>query len=510
MGRRNARRGMRGGWSTRAGACALLSASSACTAILGAQDPIETFGDVGAEGGTGLPPYRSGSRLRARLAEVDGVALFLGWHDRNLDIDCTFELADDGVTRCLPSGSGLAPIDGYYADSSCSLPVTSVPASSGCPSARLAVGSSSSGSCEQSVWSVGAPMASGGLVYTRGSSGACGLITSPPANIASLTPMAASAFVGAKPSARTSRGPDLAMRWLVADDGSVQADALFDTVRNVRCGPTIVPGSFFVDFPGRCAPQDLAWVIDTYVDPACTKLAALSEYTPGTGCQPPPVAVVDDPGTGSPYDTTLCSPPAPWLAEIGPVASSTLYGNNYGGSACTAQTGGGSTLSYQVGARIDIATLPSLAPRDDGSGRVRAHTLTSSVGTPLFASTLFDTQLGATCLPTQGEDAIWRCMPSEAPGTLFYADAGCSAALLQYRHGCAPPELVESTVSLGVACSAEYGTIIFRTGARETPTTVYSGSPGYCNASAASGEYDYYAATVVDPSTFEAMTLVTE
>jgi hypothetical protein len=61
---------------------------------------------TGAElGGHRVGPdlTRSGSRLKARYATRHDFRSALGFHDRSLDLDCSFELAKTGEYRCFPS-----------------------------------------------------------------------------------------------------------------------------------------------------------------------------------------------------------------------------------------------------------------------------------------------------------------------------------------------------------------------------------------------------------------------
>jgi hypothetical protein len=65
---------------------------------------------------------KNGSRLRNKYYQgSDGtVAMAFGLFDTMRNEDCSFGTADDGQTRCLPSGVYASS---YYADSSCSTPL---------------------------------------------------------------------------------------------------------------------------------------------------------------------------------------------------------------------------------------------------------------------------------------------------------------------------------------------------------------------------------------------------
>jgi hypothetical protein len=477
-----------------------------CTTLIGAQDPVEVFStsdasatDSAADADAGdVPAYRSGSRLRAQLVKADGVALFVGWHDKGPnDVDCSFELADDGRTRCLPGGPDVASLGSYYADAGCTIPA--VTATAGCSAPRFAV-SQASGMCATTVWSLGAGMPVP-AVYQKDPGGSCSSVDSlPPGTVYPIsTPIPAAQFVAAA-SMRRSRGPDLAVEWLQGDDGSLQASSLFDTKRGASCGQSS-------QFPGRCVPDGLAFIIGDYADPSCSVPAAWAE--PPTACVPAPTAVIDE---GSPGNPVGCVPPPPTLSELGPMITSTIYGNNGGGMAC-APAAIGNAEAFAVGAPIPPAALPALVPRDDGAGRIRLRTLTSSDGESLFATTLFDSQRREECAPAYGADGTLRCIPyQDYPylGTSYYADAACTVPLEQTMSGCAPPAFVYTSAPSSNVCSPYYAAAVYQVGARQSLSTIYySTGNGTCMQQSASG-FDYYLATPVPPSAFETVQTVTE
>ncbi|HEY4058321.1 MAG TPA: hypothetical protein VGM39_17030 [Kofleriaceae bacterium] len=64
---------------------------------------IDAISTGSGSGSSSTPGTNSGSRLKARyLVADDGSKTMLGWHDAQLDMNCAFRLAEDGVQRCLP------------------------------------------------------------------------------------------------------------------------------------------------------------------------------------------------------------------------------------------------------------------------------------------------------------------------------------------------------------------------------------------------------------------------
>jgi hypothetical protein len=63
--------------------------------------------------------FRSGTRLLAKVLRVAGTQeeAHIGWHDKDLATDCTFEPASDGAKRCLPTTR--FETDAFFADAGC-------------------------------------------------------------------------------------------------------------------------------------------------------------------------------------------------------------------------------------------------------------------------------------------------------------------------------------------------------------------------------------------------------
>lgn len=82
-------------------------------------------GDPGAPGHPGRDAYVTGSRLEARLeGGDDGSRAFAGWYDSKLNVDCQFDRAADGVTRCLPYSRDTINVPVVvYTDQDCTAPV---------------------------------------------------------------------------------------------------------------------------------------------------------------------------------------------------------------------------------------------------------------------------------------------------------------------------------------------------------------------------------------------------
>lgn len=64
-----------------------------------------------------------GERIINRyITTSDGLKKAQGFWDTELEVECTFGVAEDGETRCLPVTS-TANVSGYFSDSGCTVPV---------------------------------------------------------------------------------------------------------------------------------------------------------------------------------------------------------------------------------------------------------------------------------------------------------------------------------------------------------------------------------------------------
>jgi len=100
----------------------LLAVLAACgSSMSGGGDDDD--GDAGNNGGKDQPDFTSGTRIKFNvLSTPDGAKMSTGAHDTALGVDCTFALAGDGMTRCLPNGPFYVT-NTYFADDDCTIAV---------------------------------------------------------------------------------------------------------------------------------------------------------------------------------------------------------------------------------------------------------------------------------------------------------------------------------------------------------------------------------------------------
>lgn len=135
------------------------------------EDAFDAIADVLTDPVPDATANESGSRLKARRwIATDGAKQFLGWRDTQLNVDCSFNTAEDGSTRCLPSGSLGSS---YYLDAACTVRV--VLGITTCGGAQPSFASEwSLTTCAQGyvVYELGAPTPVSSI-YSKSSSGTC-------------------------------------------------------------------------------------------------------------------------------------------------------------------------------------------------------------------------------------------------------------------------------------------------------------------------------------------------
>jgi hypothetical protein len=115
-------------------------------------------------------PTQSGTRLKVQsYVGSDGSSLVAGMYDSQLQTQCSFGLASDGTTRCLPSAGYPASVGSYFADSGCSKELAWLP-QTGCTPSYARSYSETCGGQVQTIFSVSGAFS--GTPYT-GTPSAC-------------------------------------------------------------------------------------------------------------------------------------------------------------------------------------------------------------------------------------------------------------------------------------------------------------------------------------------------
>ena len=366
-------------------------------------------GGVPADADVPLPPdFTDGSRLQAYVADDgNGHAQLVDWYDTLLAEHCTFEIAADGVLRCLPY-LATSPI---YGQADCTQPLAVVASGDDASCGRTELFARGNGKPVH-MFALGAPWTQPTYAFV-GSPLTCGAINySDP--IDALGPeIAPTMFVGATeqlvPHGRLS-----AVDW-VADDGATQlTDAFVDGALATRCTlAELEPDTSY------CVPDDTSttFTILAYADAALTQEVVVAEV-PVTM----PRAIVDKP--------TICRN-NPRIVTLGAETTEPLYMPSPTGVMTFVPTS--YDHAYPVLAETGIDALDALALAvDPSTTRLAAVHWRDPDGNGATAG-LWDSVRGGRCAPAV-DDGLAALVCHLVPGpyfTQYYSDAACSVTSVE-------------------------------------------------------------------------------
>lgn len=428
----------------------------------------------------GVVGIEAGARLEPRFWSAEGGARVLrAWFDRELGVECTFQLATDGRYRCLPV---RGPLASAFADAACTTPIVIVPACSPVPAMAPGRGQATA-TCDEDaavpVYPVGAVRASTEVYF--GAPGNSCLAATLDAELRAYdlgAEVAPGTFVGADLVVRASGADRVAPYALVADDGAVENVGQWDTERDGECTGGL-----------RCVPTEIALHDDfLYSDDTCTVPAAadLSSVRP---CARATAVLTSD----APFGTHF-------LALGAEVPAAAVHRSD-GGGTCSPESGAFAEHFYLEGAPIPLETLPALMPVREGTGRLRAERYEATPGTPLAAATFFfDDELGTPCAPTRFADG-WRCLRNDQSfpeARYFFADPDCETMPLALV-AAPPPALAVVNHVAADACDTVRYDAAYLVGDEVVATLVYTRQGTACiSRPVEAGEHLYRVGAPVD------------
>lgn len=448
-----------------------------------------TSPDAGAEPDAGhARMFESGSRLRARLVEAnDEAAQFIGFHDSDLEVDCSPALAYDGELRCLPeSGRGQV----FFLDAQCTQPVYRASGSTSCEEDTTVYVRSSLGSnntCAEArrarVYSVGAALPEAELFGLA--NGACRSFgrSSCVRNLAEVSP---TSFALGKIETRAA-DHGIAIDWLVYADGAQAIRGIRDVARDVPCDTQ--PGIT----SARCLPTERASVNagqgDLFLVSTCAGAAVAQGRAAGETCADPSIAIVSEAGD-------RCQPNTLTVHELGTALSGAF---RKVADRCEEFTASSSERLYEVGDPVDLETLPRLTNARVGSERIAVQYVATQDGTPLRHErpAFYDRELELPCAAVAMADGVTRCVPRfdrsyiEMSGP--FGSPECAQPLL-------PVLVAESSCSdpartlVGVRDAQDRLSAVHELGSLlpASPEQVYVMVEGGCTATAADSRNAYY------------------
>lgn len=225
--------------------------------------------------------FASGTRLKARYLESNGIRSFVGFHDSQLKVDCVFTAASDGTLRCLPPKTLFETLS-VFEDDKCSEPALAVATPLSLePGVVQGTRLDSTLQCEmpepEVLLRVGEPFAAGDRYYSQG--GTCTPIVAAALVYRAATPLAVTDFVKAHLASGGDDNAALTAVGLVAEDGACVVEAAYDQTHDVPCQPAGIAG-----YGSRCLPAPLVrWDVGVHADAKCAEPAVVvAESNPET------------------------------------------------------------------------------------------------------------------------------------------------------------------------------------------------------------------------------------
>jgi hypothetical protein len=371
-------------------------------------------------------PYgvTDGSRLAARYWNAGhGARVFRTWFDRDLDIECHFELATDGRVRCVPPADSSARIG--YVDPACTEPLLVAPMCGDAP--RFARGAARTPTGCERGYAIPIHDVLGARIstsfYSRDGNGCVPDGAPEGYAVYGLGPEHAPADFVAADLEVTAPDARLSPYVYVADDGSRVADGIWDTERDAECGSLFGNGADL-----RCRPTEIALHYDfLYSDATCTTHAAI-DLSVDRACHAPSAVWLDDSA----------------FLEIGARIPSGEAHRTDSAGMCVPENGLDSEDTFWLeGPPIPNESFAPFVETLDGDGRVRAYRLTDADGRGLdVARSFFDTSSDERCEPRLYADG-YRCHGwSTVASYGTYSDTNCLVpVIVAYQ---TPPRLAVS------------------------------------------------------------------
>lgn len=404
--------------------------------------------------------FVSGSRLRATFQEVDGVKLFVSWHDAQLGRPCAFQgdLCLPGTTRIEDASLSL------FDDEACTSRIAQMNSESsfGGEFDTLAVASGPS-ECRTMTLHLRGEAVVPARVFMRNEAGACEEVPSGGdfVRVGPALPADDRTYVRGREENDPSGGR-IVTRWRVSDDGAKEIVGAWDTERNVA---VVVSGS-----GRRWYPRDRAAL---YPEDRCPGIAyasscnAAAVFIGGDGCREPEIFSVG--------------------ARLPDGACSLDYG-----------------APFEVISAVPTQAFAEAKTVQVGSGRVRLAMIARADDRPIVPVKLFDTEAGVGCQMLPSGD-VFRCSPDRDSRTApAFSDEACTKEAIVFTPGAgacdSSPDVPKIAVGKDgpVAVGARIGGAWRRT------------STNACEPVSLTNDVSAYSVTPVDPSTFSILTVKTE
>jgi hypothetical protein len=448
-------------------------------------------GASGAAGGVnascpGSTNHTPGTRIRGRfIVTSDGDRAWNGWHDTELDEECSFHRLADGTTRCIPSNWSNSVT--FYTDAACTTPAYTAGESAACtPMSYVML--YRAGDCTTpsgyEFFELGDEVTPA-AVYALGDDGACTLTTAPDAPLYLPGPLVPSErFVAAEAFTAEGSTRVRAVGYLAAD-GTRQITGWRDT--------GLDGASCFIrrsdDGTLRCIPSG-ASLGAYYADASCTE--RLASFPSSCGAEPARYAT----RSANPY----CPADGDVVAERGEAFAGAVF-NRAGEGVCEpAVIPPEEPMSRAT--PIPASTFAEIGAHTDESDdtRLKPHYYDAADGGCWFWK-FWDSELDVSCGFDVAEDGVYRCLPGDMGSfaDVFTDDACTTPARVLSLDTCENPVVPEYALDV-VSSECAFEWRVYRTS--PVPGPLYRMELGACVAVEDTSALALVVA--VDPATFMA------
>jgi hypothetical protein len=411
-------------------------------------------GASGAAGGAnascpGSTNHTPGTRIRGRfIVTAEGDRAWNGWHDTELDQECSFNGLPDGTMRCIPRNWQTSIT--VYTDAACTAPVYTAGESSACtPMSYVML--YRQGDCTTPTgyefYELGEEVTPA-AVYAVGEDGVCTLTTAPDVPLyLPGPPVPSERFVAAEAFTAEGSTRVRAVGYLAAD-GTRQVTGWRDTGLDGE--------SCFIrrtdDGALRCVPTG-ASLGAYYADAACTE--RLASFPSFCGAAPPRYATM----SANPY----CSADGDVVAERGEVFSGVVF-NRAGEGACEpAVVQPAEPMSRAI--PMPASTFAEIGAHTDESDgtRLKPHYYDAADGGCWFWK-FWDSELDVSCGFDVAEDGVYRCLPGDMASfaDVFTDDACTTPARVLSLDTCENPVVPEYVLDV-VPSECDFEWRVYRT-----------------------------------------------
>lgn len=377
---------------------------------------------------------KSGTRLKVRWADFDGIKSFVSLFDTTRNEACMPRKFADGKTYCIPPAANVV-----FLDASCTMPIGFQPGSCLVPQTMYYVENDSL-TCDnlpKKVYSRGAAISRTSYYNFSTRLGCVNTQVVNNGQLFAITEVPLTELVAMEEEPISAAPGRIQQRFLTSVDGARIFSSVYDTELEIEA--SLVQDASRGSARGVPPTTPIG---DLFGDASCTQ----SRISSPRGCPLPKYARRNVP-------TCSFSGVVPQVFKVGVQANpSSIFTNSSG--TCQMQTPSTTVNYYEVGTESLTLGTFTRSPTTEGTGRFRKIYYSDGTSKILDPS-LFDTTRQTECAPTTLADGTMRCMPINTYSVdNYFSDAACNTPLrlVEVKNapapGCTLPPLPKYTTAI--------------------------------------------------------------